>query len=103
MRPFAIIVEAEGGNITEMKIYFFYGLLRCLLWNITDVTDLYYRYYGAFLKEFVDSGERPLKKAKSPYIWGKPGKIRPIYYGYYGILRILWKFLLWSITEYYGP
>ncbi len=62
---------------------FYYGLLRF----ITDITEFYYGYYGTFLKDFIDSEPRPQKSPQNPHIWEKHGKIEPIYYGYYGILR----------------
>jgi hypothetical protein len=65
----------------------YYGFL---LQFITDIKEYYYGCYGTFLKDFVDSGPRSPKKAPKPsYIWGNPGKIGPIYNGYYRILRIL--------------
>ena len=66
---------------------FYYGILRF----ITDITEFYYGYYGTFLKDFVDSGPRPSKKARKALIFGenqeKSGQfITDIteYYGYYG-------------------
>jgi hypothetical protein len=48
--------------------------------------SLHFGFYGAFQKDFVDSGPRspPPKKAPKPsYLGGgEPGKIGPTYYGY---------------------
>ncbi len=75
---------------------YYYGLLRF-------ITEFYYGYYVTFLKDFIDSEPRPQISTRNSNIRRKkPGK-ELIYYGYYGILRILRKSLLRNITEYNDP
>ncbi len=50
-----------GGDITEMKNSY-YGFL---LWFITDINEFYYRYYGTFLEDFIDSESRHQKCLKT--------------------------------------
>ena len=40
-----------------------------------------------FLRILLTLDQDPRKRPQNPQIWGNPGKIGPIYYGYYGILR----------------
>jgi hypothetical protein len=86
-----------GGYIMKMENSFYVFFFKITV------------YYGFFLrilifkKDFVNSRPDPQKRPRNLHIWGKPGKIGLIDYGYYGILRISQILLLQNITEYHGP
>jgi hypothetical protein len=88
-------LSLQGGYYGNVKILFwvFSGLFQF----ITDSTGLF---LGILLT--LDQGT---KKGVKPSFLEKTRKTRPIYYGYYKILRILWNFTditEMAISEYSG-
>ncbi len=81
----------QGGDIMEEENSYYGFLLRF----ITDIT-------GLFLRVSLTLNQDTKKSLETLIFEKKPWKIEPVYYGYYGILQVLQKSLLWNITEYYG-
>ncbi len=76
----------NGKFLLRDFITVYYGLWRIL--RGTDITGLFLRFLLTW---------NP-KSPRNSNIWKNPGKIEPIYYRYYGILRILQKSLSWNLT-----
>ncbi len=86
----------RGGGHNRKKIIY-YSYLQCLLWFIADITDVYFEKYGAFTREIVTlkilSQIRPYYKNPNFFVEHHPN---------WDLMDII-EFLLWNITENYGP
>ncbi len=73
----------RGGTLRKNLNY--YGLLRCLLQFITDITNFYFINYGAFTREFVSLKRLCQIGPENLTFRENRPKSGPFYHGYYGI------------------
>ncbi len=91
-------MEMENSYYKYITVYVFITIISILIYNITIIyiiiiyITIIYRYYRTFLKDFIESGPRPPKKAPGKIIIEETWKNGPIYYTN-----------ITDITEYYGP
>ncbi len=96
---FFFCLKTRAGEILQKCKILITGFYNGWLRDITDITDFYCGYYGAFPLGFVESGPRPRKKLPGPSYLKKTMKIQP---NLLRILRNITDITEFAITEYYG-